>query len=110
MLNKIGYYQFDNLVKNRIPFMFINMGEDVSSWYQSIYKLHIQTYQILTTLDQAETLLIEKQIPKDFAILLLCQNGKQSENFTGYLERNGYTNVYLVDGGIQQMMTDKVSL
>jgi rhodanese-related sulfurtransferase len=110
MLNKVGYYQFDNLVKNRIPFMFINFGEDISSWYQSIFKLHIQTHQILTTLDQAEKLLTEKQIPKDFAILLLCQNGKQSENFTGYLVRNGYTNVYLVDGGIQQMMTDKENM
>lgn len=90
--------------------MFINLGEDLSNWYQSIYKLHIETHQILTTLDQAETLLVQKQIPKDFAILLLCQNGKQSENFSGYLERNGYTNVYLVDGGIQQMMTDKASL
>lgn len=110
MKNKIGFYQFDNLVKNRIPFMFINMGEDISGWYQSIYKIHIERHQILTTLDQAENLLHEKQIPKDFAILLLCQNGKQSENFTDYLERNGYTNVYLVDGGIQQMMTDKDSM
>jgi len=107
MLNKISFYQFDNLVKNRIPFMFINMGADISNWYQSIYKIHIERHQILTTLDQAENILNEKKIPKDFAILLLCQNGKQSENFTGYLERQGYTNVYLVDGGIQQMMTDK---
>ena len=90
--------------------MFINMGEDISTWYQSIYKIHIERHQILATLDQAENILIEKKIPKDFAILLLCQNGKQSENFTGYLQRNGYTNVYLVDGGIQQMMTDKDNL
>ncbi len=90
--------------------MFINLGEDISTWYQSIFKLHIETHQILTTLDQAEKLLTEKQIPKDFAILLLCQNGKQSENFVGYLERNGYTNVYLVDGGIQQMVTDKETM
>lgn len=90
--------------------MFINMGADISNWYQSIYKIHIERHQILTTLDQAEKILVEKQIPKDFAILVLCQNGKQSENFTGYLKRHGYTNVYLVDGGIQQMMTDKENL
>jgi rhodanese-related sulfurtransferase len=107
VLNKISFYQFDNLIKNRIPFMFVNFGADVSIWYESIYKIHIERHQVLTTLDQAENLLAERKIPHDFAILLLCQNGKQSENFAGYLQRNSYTNVYLVDGGIQQMMTDK---
>ncbi len=110
MLNKIGFYQFNNLVENRIPFMFINLGEDLSTWYQSIYKMHVQTYQVLTTLDQAEAALKERQIPKDFAILLVCQNGLQSENFANYLQKNGYTNVYVIDGGIQQMMTDKAQM
>ena len=87
--------------------MFVNFGEDITNWYQSIYKLHIETYQVLTTLDQAEALLVERKIPKDFAILILCQNGKQSAHFANYLQNEGYTNVYLVDGGIQQMMTEK---
>ncbi len=109
-LHKIGFYQFDNLVQGRIPFLFINMGEDISNWYDSVYRTHLKNYQILTTLDQAENLIEERQAPKDFPIVVLCQNGKQSENFAGYLIKNGYTNVYQVDGGIQQMMTDKASL
>lgn len=107
MLNKIGYYQLNNLVQNRIPFLFLNFSEDLSTWYESIYKLHIQTYQRLTTLDQAENLLNEEKIPKDFPILIVCQSGLQSMNFAQYLQKNSYTNVYVIDGGIQQMMTDK---
>jgi rhodanese-related sulfurtransferase len=107
MLNKIGFYQFNNLVQNRIPFMFLNLGADLSNWYTSIYKIHVQTHQTLTTLDQAEAVLIERSIPKDFAILLVCQNGLQSAQFGQYLQKQHYTNVYVVDGGIQQMMTDR---
>lgn len=107
MLNRISFYQFDNLVRNRIPFMFINMNSDVSTWYDSIYKLHIQTNQVLTSLPEIPSVLDSKKIPKDFAILLLCQNGRESEKAATDLQKKGYTNVYLIDGGAQQMMTDK---
>jgi rhodanese-related sulfurtransferase len=93
-MNKIGFYQFDNLVRNRIPFFLINLGQDLSHWYESIFKQHL-------------LVLMNEKIPKDFPIVLLCQNGKESQKTYEGLIRKGYTNVYLIDGGIQQMMTEK---
>ncbi|MFN3455867.1 MAG: rhodanese-like domain-containing protein [Pseudobdellovibrio sp.] len=106
-LNKIGFYQFENLVNNRVPFLFLNFAQDISNWYTSIYKLHVETYQVLLEPQNLMKELEERKIPLDFAILLLCSDGKQSEKIAKDLGKKGYTNVYLIDGGYQQMVTDK---
>lgn len=106
-LNKISFFQFDNLICNRIPFLLVNLGVDLSNLYSSIQKTHLETYQISTVLEKAESDLLMKQISKDFAIVLICQDGRKSEDLFKKLEKNGYTNVYVVNGGYQQMMTER---
>lgn len=105
--NKIGYYQLNNLIENRVPFMFFNFGTDIAPWYSSIQKMHVEAWQVMTTESQIQQELDERKIPKDFALLLLCPDGKQSERIANSLEKKGYTNVYLIDGGYQQMVTDR---
>lgn len=107
MLNQINFFQFDNLIGNRIPFLLLNLGVDLSGLYSSIQKTHLETYQVQTDLNQAEAELQKKQIPKDFAIVVICQDGRQSAELFKKLEKNGYTNVYVVNGGYQQMMTER---
>lgn len=105
--NKIGYYQLNNLIENRVPFMFFNFGTDITPWYSSIQKMHVEAWQVMTTESQLQQELDDRKIPKDFALLLLCPDGKQSERIANSLEKKGYTNVYLIDGGYQQMVTDR---
>ncbi len=105
--NKIGYYQLNNLIENRVPFMFFNFGTDIAPWYSSIQKMHVEAWQVMTTESQLQQELDDRKIPKDFALLLLCPDGKQSERIANSLEKKGYTNVYLIDGGYQQMVTDR---
>ncbi len=105
--NAIGYYQFNNLVENRVPFLFLNFSEDISQWYTSIYKLHIETYQVLLNEDQLMKELTERQIPLEFALLLLCPNGELSERLARQLEIKGYSNVYIIQGGLEKMKLDK---
>lgn len=106
-MNKIGFYQFDNLIRNRIPFLLINLGQDISSWYESIFKQHLETQQRRIDALEVDTLVKTEKIPKEFPILLLCQNGRASIKSYEALQKAGFSNVYLIDGGIQQMMTDK---
>lgn len=105
--NKIGYYQLNNLIENRVPFLFFNYGTDLTPWYTSIQKLHVEAWQVMLTESQTQSELDSRKIPKDFAILLLCPDGKQSKRIAKDLEKKGYTNVYLIDGGYQQMVTDR---
>lgn len=108
MLNKIGFFQLDNLINNRVPFLFFNMsGNTLSSWYTSLNKMHVDTYEILAEPQQVLAELESRQAPQDYAIVLLCQNGDQSMKTYADLTKKAYTNVYVVDGGYQQMMTDK---
>ncbi len=107
MLNNIGFFQLDNLIKSRIPFFFINMGPSLVSWYTSIYKMHVETYEILAQPEEALAAIQEKKIPKDFAIVIACEDGQKSQSLYHELGEEGYTNVYLVNGGHQQLMTER---
>ena len=107
MLNKINFYQFDNLINNRVPFLFINLSTDLSDWYTSINKTHLNTYQIITQENEVLSILSEKNTPKDYAIVLLCQDGLKSLAMFEKLQKLSYTNVYVVDGGYRQMMTER---
>ena len=110
MLNKIGFFQIDNLIGNRVPFLFFNMSESLIPWYNnhnSLSKMHLETYEIMTTPAEIDSILEAKKAPKDYAIVLLCADGTESLEMYGKLQEKAYTNVYVVDGGYQQMMTDK---
>lgn len=107
MLNKIGFYQLDNLINNRVPFLFFNMSESILGWYTSVSKMHLESYEILTVETGIIALLAEKKAPKDYAIVLLCPDGRNSLKLNTELENMGYTNVYVIDGGYRQMVTER---
>lgn len=108
-LNQISFFQFDNLVQNRVPFLLLNMGPKLADLYTSIYKTHLETYEVLTSFNEALSHLSKQNIQKDHAILLVCENGQNSQQVLETLEKNGYTNVYVINGGYQQMMTERAS-
>ncbi len=108
MLNKINFFQLDNLINNRVPFMFYNMSaHSVRDWYQSVSRNHVETYEKLLPEDKILVDIDLNKLPKDYAIVLLCQNGEASLQFSKNLTQLAYTNVYVVDGGYQQMVTER---
>lgn len=111
MLNQIGFFHLDNLVKNRIPFVFINMtNEDVSSFYESIYKMHVQANQKMVPAEDVIKQYVNPKVSKDTAFVLMCADGAKSSQIAEEFEKNGYTNVYVIDGGYQQLMTERAQL
>ena len=108
MLNRIGFFQFDNLIRNRIPFLFLNMtSEDLSAGYTSIYKTHIENNHRLTQPENVLKDYLNPGLSKDTAIVLMCLDGAKSSQIATEFEKNGYTNVYVIDGGHQQLMTER---
>ncbi len=106
MINKIGHFQLDNLIKNRIPFLLLNMTVDISNSYLSIYKDLVIKNQTLIKVDEILKYVEVNSVPFDAAVILLCGNGEDSLVQHKKLEKLGYTNVYVIDGGYQQMMTE----
>jgi len=106
-VNNIGFFQFDNLVQNRVPFVLLNLGPSLASLYISVFKMHIENHEILTDENQAIKKLEEMKAPLDAAIVLICDDGTKSSRLLIQLGTKGYSNVYLMDGGYQQLMTER---
>lgn len=107
MLNKINFFQLDNLIRNRIPFILLNLGPSLKELYSSVYKLHVEANEVLTDFEKVMDVLAEKKAPKDAPLLLICQDGEKSAALFKDLQAKAYTNVYLIDGGYQQLMTER---
>ena len=90
--------------------MFYNMGPSILEWYTSVSKMHLENRQILISSEEVIADLQQKKVPKDFAIVLLCEDGKSSLRLFNELEKIFYTNVYVIDGGYQQMVTERSQL
>jgi len=107
MLNKINFFQLDNLINNRVPFIFYNLSTSIADWYNSVNKLHVQNYEKLVQAGEVLSDLQTNKVPKDFAIVLLCPDGQLSMKLYEELQKLAYTNVYVVDGGYQQLVTER---
>jgi rhodanese-related sulfurtransferase len=108
MLNQISFFQLDNLIKNRIPFTLINLGPSLKDLYTSIYRTHVESHELMSeSIDHAMQQLEAKKTPNEAALLVICQDGKQSSKLSMELAKKSYTNVYLINGGYQQLMTER---
>ena len=106
----IGYFQFDNLIKSRVPFLLIRPAIDIESAYGVMEKMHLRNYSLMMEqMDyvQAEALVLERHARKEDPIVVICENGKSSKALAQEFVDHGYLNVYYVlDGwaGIQAEM------
>ena len=107
MAQSIGHFQFDNLVKGRIPFLFINFGIDTSAVYPHVYKMHLERslFQVadgnIATMNAQDIVanIQSQSIPSSMAIVILCEDGNKSRSLGEVLEAAGYINVFVVEGG-----------
>lgn len=107
ILNEIGYFQFDNLIRNQIPFVLLNLGVDLKGFYKlSHHQNHLEKLSVNTTPDQALQLLKNRNHPTHEAILIICEKGAQAPALVDALESAGYSNVFYVKGGIEALNTD----
>jgi rhodanese-related sulfurtransferase len=109
ILNEIGAFQFDNLVNNRIPFLLVNLGADLTGLYMSHLQAHLERQAFTTTPSNVLTDLAAKKIPKEFAIIVLCQDGDTSAKTVDALESAGYTNVFFLKNGFKNFLADRNS-
>jgi rhodanese-related sulfurtransferase len=106
-LNEIAFFQFDNLIRNRIPFVMLNLTTQTPAIYTSrLYQQHLETIELKTDLNKAIDQLKERRHPQHEAILVLCEDGIQSQSLVETLEKEGYLNVYFVKDGVKTLLAD----
>ena len=107
ILNEIGFFQFDNLIRNRIPFIILNLGVDIKNFYKlPLYQNHLEGVAVNTTRGEALTELQNRKIPQHEAVLVLCSTGTESAQVVDELEKAGYSNVFFVKNGYDSLKAD----
>lgn len=106
-LNQINFFQFDNLVQGRVPFYLLDLDTNISSWYKGMAARHLENITISCTPDTAVPLVEEKKLPPHFALVVLDNDESLAPVVAQKLEAAGYTNVFLVRGGIVGMKSER---
>lgn len=110
-LTTLDYFQFENLVRNRVPFFVVHEGIDFSELYNSVEVGTIQRTQLVVTFDEgpahAVAELEKQRVPKDWPVLILSRSGEVAHDWVSAFEKSGYRNSYYVKGGWREI-TQKV--
>lgn len=107
----ISFFQFDNLLKQRVHF-FIFAWVDLSVLgYTAMEKRHLEQVTIQMPPDsgmaELKTLFAEKAVEKTAPVMLVCHDGKESRDLALSLEEQGYVNIFWVRGGLEGLMSEK---
>lgn len=90
----IGHYQFNNIIQNPVLYVLLDFRKENKSPVLLKYRKEV-------TLENYREALGEQ--PKDFAIVVVCEDGKISQQAAQELSDNGYINVVLLEGGTQSL-------
>jgi hypothetical protein len=106
----IGFFQFDNLLKTRVPFLIVNLGVDLSAVFRGTDWDHIQIYQ-LNVVRQIEIKALEsefaaKKIPTHYPIVFVCDDGIVSKDLSERMDERGWLNCFYVYQGIRGLVSD----
>lgn len=99
----IGFFQLDNLVKNRVPFFLLKDETDIEKFFGPMERIHLRTYSIplqAMSLSEAEAQMKERGAQMQSPVVVFCQTGKPSQKLAEDLEKQGYMNIYYVLDGV----------
>ncbi|XGC81264.1 rhodanese-like domain-containing protein [Bdellovibrio bacteriovorus] len=107
--NSIGYFQFNNLLQNRIPMILVMINEefDFKSWFNSLVNMHVENIRMVLQPQEVVAAINEKKLPMHFAVVVIDKDGNQSAKVVEDLEAAGYTNAFYVDGGYAKILTER---
>lgn len=104
---QIGFFQLDNLIRGRVPFVLLNLGADLSGWYNSVEAMHLNNCTLACTEENYIEQLQTKNLPMHFAVVVLDQDGSKSKRIANSLEAAGFMNAHYVRGGLKGLEKEK---
>jgi rhodanese-related sulfurtransferase len=107
----IGFFQFDNLVRNRIPFaLVVDNGIDFSPTYSGgelqIIKNLILPLEFNVSVLEILTKLQARPYQTSDPIVFVCQSGEKSKKWASELEQKGFMNSYFLKGGFEEFLRE----
>ena len=101
----IGRFQLENLLSAGVKFLFIDLRTE-SERSSGAHALFSKAMPM--AFDELKTNLSQNQVPLDAPIILLDQDGSNSNRIAQELEALSFKNVYLIRGGAAQILSDSM--
>lgn len=102
---KIGRFQLENLLSAGVKFLFIDLRNET----ERLAGGHaLFTKAMPMTFIELKLNLAQNHVPLDAPILLLDQNGLNSEHIAQELEALSFKNVYVIRGGAVQILSESI--
>ncbi len=98
-LLEIGIFQFENLVRGRVPFALLKVSGDVSQLFLSYLQEPLDRNTFDVTADSLMAFVEEKKFTKDQAFVVACADGTKSPALAQTLFNLGFGNVYYLKEG-----------
>nr|BFD65534.1 hypothetical protein HAGR004_05560 [Bdellovibrio sp. HAGR004] len=106
--NSIGYFQFDNLIQTRTPFLLVILDQvDLSDWYKSVTKMHLDNISLHCQIENVLESVQSKNLPPHFAVVVLDRDEKSSPQVVAQLESAGFINSFFVKGGLNGLLSER---
>ena len=106
--NSVGYFQFDNLIQTRTPFVLVILDQvDLSGWYNSVTKMHLDNISLQCQVENVLESVQAKNLPPHFAVVVLDKDEKSSPRVVSQLESAGFINSFFVKGGLDGLLKER---
>jgi rhodanese-related sulfurtransferase len=102
---EIGLFQLENLIISRMPFTLLDIRIERGGELPHEIDRCLKVAQAVASAE-VEKFLTDEGGAKDRPILLVCESGVTSSKLAEKLEATGFTNVYVVAGGVEGLLSE----
>lgn len=101
---EIGLFQLENLITTPARFRLFDLRADKKTIHPGVDRLLAGAVQV--TSDNFLGQVRQEKLPLDFPLILICETGDHSKRLAAQLEKSGHTNVYVVEGGAEGLLSE----
>lgn len=110
-ISTLGYFQLENLMENRVPFILLSWGQSFEGWFTGTGKMHLgAVLKVIPETSKAKealALILDLKLSQENPVVVVGPNQKISEETSTLLEKQGFKNVFLVSGGFPGLEKDR---
>jgi rhodanese-related sulfurtransferase len=103
-LVEIGLFQLENLIHSHIRFVLLDLRKQAEPLPEALAAISARCMRL--SVKNLEEYLVGEKAHKEAPVILLCENGKSSSAVASQLESAGYTNIYVVEGGVEGLLSE----
>lgn len=102
---EIGLFQLENLVLTRTQFGLLDLRQVPAVTSVRPIDMILKAAVAVTPAQVVNYIQTQKWI-KEYPVVLLCESGQVSSQIARQLEATGYSNIYVVAGGAEGLLSE----